>query len=121
MDTPLTLLQNQRVRPRTNNANRPPRVLNPRNLHDPSPTLLSLIHQLRIPQLILRKRLDVRNRLAPRTLRDKLDLVSLDVFDDEDLEFGEEVEGEFVYCVAEDGLLDEEDVAAGFLDLLAHV
>ena len=54
-------------------------------------------------------------------LADELDFVAFDVFDSKDLEFGEEVEREIVYSVTKDGLLNEEDIAACFLDLFAHV
>ena len=54
-------------------------------------------------------------------LANELDLLSLDVLDDKDLELGQEVQAEIVDCVAEDRFLDKEHIALGFLDLLDHV
>ena len=64
---------------------------------------------------------DVGDGFAGEGFADEFDFVAFDVFDGEDVEFGEEVEGEVVDGVAEDGFLDEEDVAFGFFDLFDHV
>ena len=121
MQTPLTLLKHQRIPTHCQHAHRPPPILHPRNLHHLRPRLTRLLHQIRHAQLILRKRLNVTNRFTTKTFAQELDLVAFDVFDDEDFELGEEVECEFGDGVAEDGFLDEEDVAPGGFDLLAQV
>ena len=54
-------------------------------------------------------------------LADELDFVAFDVFDGEDVEFGEEVQAKVVDGVAEDGFLNEEDVTFCFLDLFDYV
>ena len=56
-----------------------------------------------------------------RYLADELDLVALNVLDDHDLELGQKVQRELVDGVAQDGLLDQQDVAARLLDLLGQL
>ena len=51
-------------------------------------------------------------------LRDDLDVIALDVADDEDLGFGQIVQREVGGGVAEDRLLDQEDVDPRGADLL---
>ena len=52
---------------------------------------------------------------------DELDVVALDVADDHDLQLAQEVETQLVHRVAQNGLLHQQHVAAGLLDLLAHL
>lgn len=52
---------------------------------------------------------------------DEIDVVALDVAENEDFEFAEEVERELVHRVAQNGLLHQQHVAARLLDLLAHL
>ena len=80
-----------------------------------------LLDELRAAETLGRERLDGGNRLAAERAADELDVVALDVAHDHDLQLGEEVQREVVDGVAQDGLLDEQHVAAGLLDLLAHV
>lgn len=49
---------------------------------------------------------DVGDGFAAGGFADEFYFVTFDVFDAEDVEFGEEVEGEFVDCVTEDRFLD---------------
>ena len=60
-------------------------------------------------------------KIGQTYIADELNVLSLNVFDDHDLHLREEVERHLVDGVAEDGLLDEHDVAAGLLDRLAQV
>lgn len=52
---------------------------------------------------------------------DEVDVVALDVAENEDFEFAEEVERELVDRVAENRLLHQQHVAPRLLDLLAHL
>ena len=54
-------------------------------------------------------------------LADEPDVLSLDVLHDHDLLLGEEMEGELVDGVAQNGLLDEDDVSARLDDLGDHL
>ena len=71
-------------------------------------------------ELVGGARVRVRDGLAPEGATDELDVIPLDVSDDENVHLGEEVEREFVVRVAQDALLDQDDVGAGLLDLLAQ-
>lgn len=52
---------------------------------------------------------------------DKINLASVDVLDNHNLHLGEEVESELGNGLTEDGLLEEQNVCARFLNLLAQV
>ena len=52
---------------------------------------------------------------------DEVDIVALDVAENEDFEFAEEVQRELVDRVAENRLLHQQHVAPRLLDLLAHL
>lgn len=69
----------------------------------------------------LRKRSRCRDGFAAGGFADEFHLVTLDILDTENPEFVEKVEGEIVDGIAEDALLDEEDVAFCLFDLLDHV
>mmetsp|Transcript_30154 Transcript_30154/g.88179 ORF Transcript_30154/g.88179 Transcript_30154/m.88179 type:complete len:417 (+) Transcript_30154:3697-4947(+) len=71
------------------------------------------------PELVGRHGIGVGDGRAAEGAADELDVRPLDVGDDQDAHLGQEVEAELVVGVAEDGLLDENDVGAGLLDLLA--
>lgn len=121
MQTTFALLQHQRVTPHCQNADRLPPVLDAGDPHDLRPIITFFLHQIRITELVLRECLDVRYRLTPETLGEEVDLVTLNVFNDEDIETFEEIERRLVYGVTKDGLLEEEDVAARLFDFLAEV
>ena len=121
MQTPLRLLQHDRVAPHAEHTNRPPRIPHTRNLDHFDALDLVLVDKLRIPHLILRKALYIRNRLARQRLAQKLNLVPLNIFHDGDLELGEERERKFSNGVAEDGLLYQEDVTPRLFDALDEI
>ncbi len=54
-------------------------------------------------------------------LADKLHLVPLNVLDDQYVQLGQEMQAQVGDGVAQNGLLDEQHVALGLLDLLHHV
>jgi hypothetical protein len=62
---------------------------------------------------------DVGDGLAAQRARDELNVVALHVRDHHHVHLGQKVQGEVVVGVAQDGLLDEQHVAARLLDLLA--
>jgi len=80
-----------------------------------------LFDEVGIAELLLGESVNVGDGLAPKRFGQERDLVTLDVLDDEDLELGEEVQRDVVDGVAQDRLLDEQDVAAPLLDLLAEL
>lgn len=122
MQTPLALLKHQSVGTGTDDTNRLPWILDSGHLDHLCTIVLglSLFDQVGVTQLVLGESIDIGDRFASGRLGDEFDLVPLDVLDDHDLEFGEEVQGELVDSVSEDGFLDQQDVAASLLDLLAQ-
>jgi hypothetical protein len=94
VQTSLALLQDQSVRTGADHADSLSRVLNSSHLDDLGSTLRRLLDQLCVTELVLGERLNVGNGLAACRSRDEVDLVSLDVLDDHDLQLGEEMEGE---------------------------
>lgn len=82
---------------------------------------LDFVEEVGGAELVFGEGVDVGDGFAAEGFADEFDLGAFDVFDGEDVEFGEEVEGEVVDGVAEDGFLDEQDVAFCFLYLLDHV
>ena len=122
MQTSLALLQHESVGAGADNANSFTRVFHPGHLDDLGTVVLGLrlLDQVGISKLVLGESVDVSNRLAAGRLGDELDLVPLDVFDDHDLELGKEMQGELVHGISKDGFLNQEDIAAGLLDLFAE-
>jgi len=82
---------------------------------------LDFVEEVGGAEFVFGEGVDVGDGFAAGGFADEFDLVAFDVLDGEDVEFGEEVEGEVVDGVAEDGFLDEEDVAFCLFDLLDHV
>ena len=62
-----------------------------------------------------------RREREKRYAGDEVDIVALDVAENEDFEFAEEVQRELVDRVAENRLLHQQHVAPRLLDLLAHL
>ena len=54
-------------------------------------------------------------------LADELDFIPLNVLHCENIELGKKVQTQIVNSVAQNRLLDEKDIAFGFLDFLDHV
>ena len=113
VETALRLLDDERVGAGAEHADRlAARVLDPADADDLGPVARDLLDKVRLAELVGRHLLDVRDGLAPERAREELDLVALDVAHGEDLELLEVRERELVRRVAEDRLLDEQDVAA---------
>lgn len=121
MQTSLAFFQNQRVGTCTDDTDSLSWVLDASHLDHLGPTVCRLLHQFCIAELVLGKRLDVGDGFAACRFRDEVDFVSLNVFDNHDLQLREEVEGKIGHGISENGLLDEEDVAAGLLDAFTKV
>ncbi len=121
MQTTFTLLKNKAVATHGEYANCASPVLHASDADDFRSSMSRLLDEVCVAELVLRERINVRDGLAPQTLGQELNFVALDVLDDENIEPLEEGERDVVDGVAEDGLLNEEDVAVRLLDLLAHV
>lgn len=121
VQTPLALLQNETVATESKDADSPSPILDARYPHNLDARRAGLFHQVRIPKLILRERINVRNRLATQALRKELNLVALDILDDEDVEPLEESQRSVIDSVTKDRLLDQEDIAIRFLNFFANV
>mmetsp|Transcript_33852 Transcript_33852/g.74291 ORF Transcript_33852/g.74291 Transcript_33852/m.74291 type:complete len:275 (+) Transcript_33852:605-1429(+) len=80
-----------------------------------------LLDHVGLAQLLSVQRVGVGDGHTAARLADELNVVALNVLDHQDLHLGQKVERELVHRVAQDGLLDEDDVCAALLDLLAQV
>lgn len=121
MQTALALLQDEVVAAEREDADRRAARLDARDPYDLDARRARFLDEVRVPELVLGERVDVCDGLAPERLREELDLVALDVLDEQDVEPLEERERHVVDGVAEDGLLDQKDVAVRLLDLLADI
>lgn len=121
MKTALHLVKDERVGTSAHQGDGLACGLDTGNLDYPCSRALDLLDQIGRAKLILGEGVHVGDGLASGALGDKLDLLTLDILDAENVELGKEVQAEVVDGVPENGLLDEEDVALGLLDLLDHV
>lgn len=119
--TSLALFQDQTVATRSENADRPPSVLDTSDPDNLGARVARLVDQICIPKLVLCESLDVCNRLAPKTLAQELNLVTLDVLNHKDVQLLEEAESSLVDSISENRLLEQKDVAVGLLDLFEDV
>mmetsp|Transcript_250 Transcript_250/g.434 ORF Transcript_250/g.434 Transcript_250/m.434 type:complete len:327 (-) Transcript_250:170-1150(-) len=78
-------------------------------------------HVLGASQLFGREGIDVGHGRASQGATDEFDIGSFDVGNNENSHLGQEVQTQFVVCIAEDALLDEDDVCSALFDLFAHV
>ena len=121
METTFAFFQNKAVTAHREHTDGPPSVLHAGDPDNLRACMRRLLHKVCVTELILRERLNICDGLAAQALRKELDLVAFHVLDNKDIEALEEGEGDIVDSVAEDRLLNEEDVAVCFLNLLAHV
>ena len=121
MDGALAFVEHELVAAHREDADRAPAVLHAGDFDDFGPVVVGLFHEVRVPELVFCECLDVCDGPASETLREEIDLVAFDILDNEDVEALEEGERRVVDRVAQDGLLDEQDVAAALFDLLADV
>lgn len=82
---------------------------------------LLLLHKLSSAQLLLGEGFDRSTRGAVEGTGNELNVGSLDVLHHQDLHVRKELERDVVDGIAENGLLNEKNIAAGLLDLLAHL
>ena len=71
------------------------------------------------PELVGRHGIGMGDGGAAQGAADELDVGPLDVGNDQDAHLGQKVQAELVVGIPQDALLDEDDVGAGLLDLLA--
>mmetsp|Transcript_35325 Transcript_35325/g.34356 ORF Transcript_35325/g.34356 Transcript_35325/m.34356 type:complete len:316 (-) Transcript_35325:267-1214(-) len=118
MQRPLCFVKNELVGGSEQDRNGLGLLLAPSDLHDlPVSASGDLLDQLREAQLLLGEVVNVGHRDRTDGLRNEIYLVSVNVFDDHDVLLGEEVEGEFVHSVPQDGLLDQQHIAPSFHNL----
>jgi hypothetical protein len=120
VQTSLTLLQNKRVGSGADDADCLSWVLHTGHLDNLGSIVLNLLNEIGITKLVLGKRINVCNGLASRRSGDEFDLIPFNVFDDHDLQLRQEMQGKVVDSISKDGFLDQENIASGFLDLLAE-
>ena len=121
VDGTLAFVEHELVATHREDADRAPPILHARDFDDFGPVVVGLFHEIRIPELVFRECLDVCNGLTSKTLREKINLVAFYVLDSKNVESLEEGERCVVDRVAQDGLLDEQNVAAALFDLLANI
>ena len=121
VQTALALLENEAVATHGEHTDSTPPVLHTGDTDDLRPRVSRLLNEIRVAELVFRERFDVRDGLAPETLRQEFNLVTLNVLHDEDIEALEEGERDVVDGIAKDRFLNEENIAVRLLDLLTHV
>jgi hypothetical protein len=99
MKTPLALFNNEMITAHGQDTDSPAPVLHPCNTHNLDARMWGLLHKFRVSKFILRKRIDIGNWLAPKTLREKLDLVPFDVLHHENVESLEEIERGIIHRI----------------------
>ena len=82
---------------------------------------LDFFEEFRRAEFVFCEGVDVGDWFASCRFANELYFITFNVFNAQDVEFGEEVQGEVVDGVAEDGLLDQEDVTFCFFDFLDEV
>ena len=65
--------------------------------------------------------IDVSNRDTANAFANELYIISLDILNDHDSLFGEEVKGKFVGCVLQDAFLNQQDISTRSHNLLDHI
>src|SRR5690606_21238121 len=92
MQRTICLIENQRVCPSHENGDSLTLCLYTRNPDNSFSRRLSLFHQVGTAEFVFSERINICNRLASRSLGDELNLVSLNIFDYENVKFREEME-----------------------------
>ena len=121
MDGTLAFVEHELVAAHREDADRTPPILHARDFDDFRPVVVDLIHEIRIPKFVFRECLDICDGFTPETLREKIYLIAFYVLDSEDVEAFEERERCVVDRVAQDGFLNEQDVATALFDLFADI
>ena len=93
VQTPLTLLEDKTVAAHRKYADSTPPVLYACDPDDLRASVRSLLDEVRVAEFVLSKCVYVGDRFAAKRFGQERDLVTLDVLDHEDLEFGKEVQG----------------------------
>ena len=121
MDGTLAFIEYELAAAHREDADRAPPVLYARDFDDFRPVVVGLFYEISIPELIFRECLDVCDGFTSKTLREKIYLIAFYVLDGENVEALEEGERGVVDRIAQDGLLDEQNVAAALFDLFANI
>ena len=121
MDGAFAFVEDELVAAHGEDADRAPPVLHTCDIDDFCSVVVHLFHEVRVSKFILGEGLDVRDGFASKALGEEVDFVALHILDDKDVEALEEGEGRIIDRVAQDGLLDEQDVTTTFLDLFTYV
>lgn len=121
MQTALTLLQNKAVAAHREDAHGAAAVFDASDPDDLDVARVRLLDEVGIAELVFGERLDICNWLATDALGQELDLVPLDVLHNENIQTLQEGQRGVVDRVTENGLLDEQHVTVGLLNLFAEV
>lgn len=117
----LAFVEDELVAAHREDADSAPPILDACDLDNFRPIIVRLIYEVRISELVFGKCLDVCDWFASETLCEKVDLIAFYIFDDEDVEALQEGKGCVIDCVAQNGFLDKQDIAAALFDLFAYV
>mmetsp|Transcript_4094 Transcript_4094/g.11962 ORF Transcript_4094/g.11962 Transcript_4094/m.11962 type:complete len:408 (+) Transcript_4094:510-1733(+) len=124
VDGPLGLVQQELVGGADEHRDAAARAaLQAREAHDGTQVRAQalLVHELSLAQLLRCESFKARCSLHSQHLGNKLNVIALNVPHYKDLGLRAEVQGQVSSCIPQDGLLDQQDVAAGLGNLLHHL
>jgi hypothetical protein len=121
VDGTLAFVKHELIAAHRKDADRAPPVLHARDFDDFRPVVVGLIHEIRIPKFVFCESLDICDGFTPETLCEKIYLIAFYVLDSKDVEALEERERCVVDRVAQDGFLNEQDVATALFNLFADI
>lgn len=117
----LGLLQDQAVGTRGKDADRAARILNTGDANNLDVVVAGLLYKVSVTELVFSERIDVSDRLASQAFGQELDLVTLNVLHNKNVQTLQEGQRSVINGVTEDGLLNQENVAVRLLDLFADI
>jgi hypothetical protein len=121
VDRAFAFVEDKLVAAHREDADRAPPVLHTCDLDNFCSIVVRLFHEVCVSKFILGECLNICDRFASKTLCEEVDLIAFHIFDCKDVEALEEGEGGIIYRVTQDGLLDEQNIAATFLDLFTYI
>jgi hypothetical protein len=121
VDTSLAFFDDKVVGSHGEDADRSSPILYACNTHDLDIVIVPLFDEIGITKLVLCEMFDIGDGFASKRFRKERDFIPLHILHDKDIQALKEVECDVVDGITKDGLLDQENIAVGLLDLFAHV